>query len=525
MAQGEKVNRLRAPRENRAILAEPPLHEVGALLAGNEQLFQQPLQFFGLSWLELRRQAARSALTAATKYLQDAGEPVGELPLSPCHLLLAGHQPELFHPGVWVKNFALYRLARQHGAVPLNLVVDSDTAKPAMLHLPEGDHLASVPFDHWQADVPYEERRVDDEKLFASLPARTASLTQTWPFVPMLADFWQEVLRQKERTPFLGERLAAARRAWERRWGFHNLEVPVSKLCQTEPFAWFACHLLHDLPRFHAIYNQAVQEYRREHGIRSRFHPVPDLAQAGAWLEAPFWIWIDGQSRRERLFIRLTAAELQLRCGAVEMSLPRPGQSAPEATVARWLELERRGIKIRTRALTTTMFARLLLGDAFVHGIGGAKYDELTDVLIQRFHGIRPPHYLVVSATLLLPVPHSPTSGADVRRLARERRDAWWNPQRHFRNPAIDDLARLRQTWIDRSCATAAERLGRFLQLRKIGDRMRGLVKDDFQNLTEALVQSRERLAVNQVLERRDYAFCLYPEEELRQFMMSVGAI
>ena len=42
-------------------------------------------------------------------------------------LLLAGHQPELFHPGVWVKNFALNGLARRHGATPLNLVVDNDT--------------------------------------------------------------------------------------------------------------------------------------------------------------------------------------------------------------------------------------------------------------------------------------------------------------------------------------------------------------------------------------------------------------
>ena len=47
--------------------------------------------------------------------------------------LVAGHQPELFHPGVWFKNFALHRLAHQHGALPINLVVDTDTAKPATL--------------------------------------------------------------------------------------------------------------------------------------------------------------------------------------------------------------------------------------------------------------------------------------------------------------------------------------------------------------------------------------------------------
>ena len=55
--------------------------------------------------------------------------------MTPCRLrprrsiFLAGHQPQLFHPGVWFKNFALDRLARRHGAVAVNLVVDSDTIK------------------------------------------------------------------------------------------------------------------------------------------------------------------------------------------------------------------------------------------------------------------------------------------------------------------------------------------------------------------------------------------------------------
>ena len=64
------------------------------------------------------------------------------------------------------------------------------------------------------------------------------------------------------------------------------------------------------------------------------------------------------------------------------------------------------------------MFARMLVGDVFLHGIGGGKYDELTDVLIQRFYSVQPPRYLVLSATLRLPLPHSAVSEADVRKLA-----------------------------------------------------------------------------------------------------------
>src|SRR6185295_16487482 len=61
-----------------------------------------------------------------------------------------------------------------------------------------------------------------------------------------------------------------------------------------------------------------------------------------------------------------------------------------------------------TRALITTLAARVLLGDLFVHGIGGAKYDQLTDRIIQCFFGLEPPGYVVVSGTLHVPFARKP---------------------------------------------------------------------------------------------------------------------
>ena len=49
---------------------------------------------------------------------------------------MAGHQPELFHPGVWVKNFALTGVAGRIGAIPFNLVVDNDAVKSTSIHFP-----------------------------------------------------------------------------------------------------------------------------------------------------------------------------------------------------------------------------------------------------------------------------------------------------------------------------------------------------------------------------------------------------
>ena len=52
--------------------------------------------------------------------------------------LLSGHQPELFHPGVWYKNFVLGSLARKLDGVGIHLLIDSDTCRSASIRVPTG---------------------------------------------------------------------------------------------------------------------------------------------------------------------------------------------------------------------------------------------------------------------------------------------------------------------------------------------------------------------------------------------------
>ncbi len=209
------------------------------------------------------------------------------------------------------------------------------------------------------------------------------------------------------------------------RWGCHNLEMPVSPLCRTEPFAWFACHLLADLPHFHAVYNAIVDDYRRHHGIRSRNHPVPDLAVEDDWLEAPFWGWRTAAGRRARPAVR-APPRIASNCVSVRRyglaALPRRTHAV--AAVEPGSNLGSRGFKVRSRALTTTLYARLFLADLFIHGIGGGKYDELTDELIRRFYECEPPIYMVLSATRWLPLPRLAAMTEDLPSRPRRARRA-----------------------------------------------------------------------------------------------------
>jgi hypothetical protein len=539
---------LRAPAHDGAVIAEPPLREAGAALAINRQRLQTHADnhtLLGRPWSDLRRQARQSAVAAAREYLGEnhkvasllRGELENLIPPrsggTTIHtLLVAGHQPELFHPGVWVKNFALCGLARAHNAISLNLVVDNDTVKTTALRIPtpaatEGDRPRARPvlYDRWTGETPYEEKRISDRELFISFAERAGALLRGWHYEPLLSSFWAEVLRQSERSPLLGECFAAARRSFERDWGCHNLEVPLSTICRTEPFAWFACDLLTHLPRFHTLYNSVVADYRRRHGIRSRNHPVPDLAIEDDWLEAPFWGWRAGgvSPRRSRLFARLCDDRLELRAGDDAWpSLPRPEEGHAEAAVKAWQQLEGEGFKVRSRALTTTLYARLFLADLFIHGIGGGKYDELTDELIRRFYECEPPIFIVLSATRWLPLPRAPVHGEDRRRLAHAVRDVHYNPQRHLEEAATgDNLAELavrKQTWIERPAATVRERRERFQMLRTLTEQLRQPLRPREGQLRQELARCERQLRANAVLQRRDYSFCLFPADILHPF-------
>jgi len=522
--------RLRAPGQNGAILSEPPFAEIGDLIRINRDTFSKPRPpILGRSWTSLRSEARQTIVDLAQGYLRSAGEAV------PAYghesLLMAGHQPDLVHAGVWVKHFALNGLARKYGSTPVNIVVDNDTAKSCSIRLPMLSNagsvqpqLVNIPFDHWTGEVPFEERRISDESLFATLADRAARAHHNWGFTPLLGIYWHEVLTQAQRTSLQGERFAAARRSLERQWGCHNLEIPVSSLCASRPFGWFACHLLSDLKRFHGIYNDCVHEYRRQYGVRSRNHPVPDLLVEDDWYEIPFWTWRAGEHVRRRLMARLGATTIELRSGDEPWpSLPLERDGSIEAAVNAYSELQSRGFKVRSRALTNTLFARLFLADLFIHGIGGAKYDELTDEIIRRFYGFVPPGYMVLSATLRMPLPVYPATEQDSRRYAIMLRDLRYNPQRHLperlrRERAVQDLVEERQAWVNLQPNDLRERKLRFEKLREVTARISPYVSQEVDRIAGKHFHSENEVRANAILQRRDYAFCLFPETALRPF-------
>jgi hypothetical protein len=530
-------SQLRAPREDRSVLVDPPGRRLESIVQENVRLrAQRGFDFLGRSLEDLSRQARRELIADAVHYTSAYRDVACHDPGGEGLLFLAGHQPQLFHPGVWFKNVALATLASRCGATAVNLLIDSDTMKSPALRVPGGSlrapRLESIPLDASGPVVPYEERRIVDRPTFTQFGRRAAERIAPLIPDPMLADYWPLAVERSHETENLGLCLAQSRHQWEARWGLGTLELPQSHICRGEPFCWFVAYLLAHLPRLHAIYNDVVAEYRKANKIRSSAHPVPDLGAADGWLEAPLWVWTrDNPTRRGLWAISSGDRTLLSDRQGLDLELPLAAEADAGAAARQLVELQQQGVRLRSRALITTLWSRLALGDLFLHGIGGGKYDRVTDALICRFLDLQPPQFMVLSGTLLLPVPRPEVSEADLRHIDRQMRDLRYHAEKALNainaEGACSCAARPRsliaskRRWIEtpKTPQNARQRHeaieGANLGLQPWVEPQRRELQRQRQSLIEAL-------RARSVLAWREYAFCLYPEAALQDFLFGV---
>jgi hypothetical protein len=509
------ARRWQAPTADHGILCDPPMPAAPALVERNRRLLDQAnVRIDGVSLRELRASINPKGMAK----------------------LMAGHQPELYHPGVWAKVFALNALARRMNAVGIDIIVDNDIAKSARIPVPvlaanpTEVHQQFVPYDSLNGEVIYSEWQLQNRSIFAEVPQKIAELTRAWPYHPIAAEIWNLVPRAGWRNDNPSWALAAARALQERRW-IHELSsfpvelvtdverLPVSNLGSFASYWHFVHHLISDLPRVQEVYNRCVRIYRQRERIRSKNHPVPDLERLGDWLEAPFWLWRSGpQARRQRLFVRRSANVWHLGDGQDEW-----GIVPIDAPAWDWHALETAGVLcLRPRALTLTMFVRLCMADLFIHGIGGGLYDRLTDDIIRAYFGIEPPGYMVVSGTLRLPLPTFLATSSHRRQLAHLQRDSQWNPQRHleveWRNhPRAVALCAEKAALMAEQPPPGPASKARFRRLHYLTAALAEFVAP--LDLTPAVQKLDAELAANAILQRRDYPFVLYPEGLLREFL------
>ena len=546
---------LRAPQGDGEALIEPSAKTALAVIEANQHLDDTVLSDHFAPWLDQKKIGAlrfieKSALLGEAWEYTSAYRDIDLPGVDPeSKIVLSGHQPELFHPGVWLKNFALDRIARENEwTVPINLVIDNDVALHTSIRVPTGSrahpHIESVAIDAPYDHCAYEERPIVSPEIVRELPRRLRKLStpQVWlsRSESLLADSWSRCLELSPKGAAdrpLGETIARARHRLEGELGLQTLELPLSRVTQTYTFRAFSLCLIHHISRFREIYNRSLAEYRVVNKIRSSSHPVPALATDGNWLEAPYWIWTKDNPQRRRLFVScgrspdgrtvLSLTDLH-QVQDISLLISADGSGAVE----QWQYLEETcGIKIRPRALITTMYARLFLSDLFIHGIGGAKYDELTDAIIRRFFGIEPPQYMTVTGTVRLPIPRPDVSAADVRNVKQRIREIRFHPEKFvndaspaIRTAAVEFAAKkadlLRQHQFQFRGASPEQ----FRALDDLNRQLSVLLADVEIRLRDEWKATERDCETNRLLGSREFSFVLHPADTLPDQLKKMAA-
>lgn len=476
-----------------------------------------------------RRSTARTLLL--DRPLLEWGVSSGASPL-----IFTGHQPAFLHPGVWAKNVVATALAKRLGGRAVFLAVDSDSPDRLALEWPRRHE------DHYESAsaslLPSVQGRCYEQ--FPSISSRhcedfSAQLdpeleNDATPF----SSFYSAFCRPDSNPADYVSRWTRGMNALDRALGAAS---PVIERISDR----FACdrvscipstaalvgHLLLNAESFAAAYNGALAEYRAARGIKGDRHPIPNLLVTSDLVELPFWV-LGPTGSRQRLLVSKGSSQtdaVRLWAGAVSAG------AVPRKNLLRDPRAALRDIgspQIRPRALALTIHSRLLASDLFIHGIGGAKYDQITDVVIHRFFGIDAPLYACVSATLRLPLHRHPVTRNDEILCLHRLRDLRYNPQRFLNggddSPHLAAMIRQRELAIVQSDRLRTEsrkdhtaRRDAYLVIQRINRELLAATGDLPTELQREAAKLSVALKENRVVDNREWFVGLYPTSRLRE--------
>ncbi len=497
-----RAPRLRAPRRNLDILIWP-----------ETQL-----------WASLTDSPAPDAALLDTSLAALRDELRAALGLTP-PVIATGHQCELFHAGVFAKLIAASVLAQRFGGSAAYVLVDSDTPKATHLPVPtlrDGrPHAERLAIPAHEPHTPAELQPREPARVWREFFERAAALLPDAQrtLLPQYARDWLTSGDPVE----IGSAVLAAQDGSLKTLSLRPLHnVRISELSNTRAFRVLAAHLLLHARSFAELYNAARDDFRAHHRVRSANRPVAPLGIEGRRTELPFWLYRSA-GPRAGLWVEDRDRQLVLCAGSEPIAtLPRGRLETAAGADALLAPAALDGWRLRPRALTLSLFVRLMLSNLFIHGIGGLRYDEMTEHFSRAFFGFAPAPAGCVTATVHVNLPCQPVCEDEVRAARRALRDVRYNPQRHLTDLPAGLLAR-RQALIELSDRLRrerphdhAERRRVYLELHAINAQLLASAEDQVRALRERLERVERAWADRQIATSREYFYAFCRTDDLR---------
>lgn len=516
MTQPRPVPDVEIPLRSGEVFCHPLPAEFQALAARNAAaLAASSLRVGEASLAEVRQQTRQWVAGAAAKFTRTLGISAGAL-REDALLLVTGHQPFLFHPGIWIKHLLVSHMVGE-GMGGLSMPVDSDVLEEVGVDVPAVGHglrIVHETLSRADPDVPYEASARPSHADWRAFLGRVGSHVRSLgdsPISEVFSTFASQV-QGLDGSPDLGTFMTSVRRHYEGPRPYQ--ELPVSGLTQSPQFRQFFLHILRDGARFAECYNRHLSEYRVRYNIRTSAQPFPNLEIASDRVELPFWILHEG--RRRSAYAQPHGGGWQLLAGEVPIGIV-PATGGDDALT---------GVAIRPRALTLTAFTRLCVADLFVHGVGGGRYDRVTDAVIREYFGIEPPRYAIVTATLHLPLAQFNTD-AERQGLHRRVLEIRHNPERVLRTPSDRDHALIDEKWkligvLETGTLTRRDRRQATQRIREINDLLTRALDEERGAAEQRLADLGTGEQAIAAATHRGYPFCFFPPSAVDDLISSI---
>jgi hypothetical protein len=450
---------------------------------------------------KLSREAARVQGVALSEARAKAREFLGHREIDK-PLVATGHQAELYHPGVWVKNAFIHSAAKRLGGEAYHFAVDTDAPKHLHLRWPgasrpitDDDRLTTAAWTGLLA--------APTPQHLSYVQVNFDEAAGAWPFEPAIDPFFESLRRLSLESPDLASAIVNSSHLLEWDLGLRHHVLLTGSMWNAEPYLLYVHHIAARAREFAGAYNAALAAYRQRHGIRTNARPMPDLRLAEDEVELPFWVDDLENGERARGAARRVNGQWQIEAGGAPFGLNPAAEGWDAARrLAEWC---RRGrVRITPRALTLTMYLRLFVADQFVHGIGGGRYDQVTDEVVAKFFGVEPPSFSVTTATLYFPL------AAGQRRINLR---PLWQESRRVRHGLLSPAKRELVAAIDAAPRGSRQRREAFFEMhRKLAAESNApAVREWERKLREAEQESQRQT----VLFDRELFFAIQPRDRL----------
>ncbi len=538
-----KIKSFTTPKNNKEIFIKPVYEDIPGLVDLNKERFQSyGFEINGIPFSRFRKQARSETLKTAGEYTEKIQSLCSKLNITGTEtipsvnssfssekvIIQTGHSPTLVHPGILIKHNLATRISNKLNGIGINMIVDNDACHDNCLNIPNINGLDSyikrIGYLTSLHNLAFEEIRYGDRKQLTTFKENVLKTLHNPEMKETFNDFINIVIKLSEEALQFSDLFTYARYAFLLRFGISNLEVPVSAISETDSFLHFFLHITANAKSFVDIYNTKLREYRKLKRISSKANPLPDLMVRGNIIEMPFWIW-EGSRQRKSLYTSVASdgcISVISEDRIVEHFEFDSSNSLSDNNLKRLRSMINKGLKIRPKAITNTMFSRLFFSDLFIHGIGGAKYDLITDEIIRDFFDVEPPTYATISATLHLPYKPLDVSKEDIKTLKHVIKDMGYNPDRYASDEIMEDagmkpMVRKKKELIARKISDGNERHVVFGRLKHLNSLMKEKISPLIKEKEKKLEDLEKKLKYNSIVANREYPFCVYPEVMLAE--------